>query len=228
MRVLDLFSGIGGFSLGLERAGMRTVAFCEADERKRAFLADAWPHIPCFPDVAALRGRDIEGRAIDIIAGGFPCQDVSHAGRRAGIEGERSGLWVEFCRLIRELRPRYALVENVPGLLSRGMGEVLADLAASGYDAEWDCVPAAAVGAPHLRARIWLLAYPGGLRDQAHDTVFAGRTELVLCPEWPAEPGIPRVDDGLPGWLVNAAGDAVVPEIVYRIGRAIMRAEYGE
>jgi DNA (cytosine-5)-methyltransferase 1 len=223
MNVLDLFSGIGGFSLGLERAGMRTVAFCEASEEKRAVLARGWPHVPCFPDVAALRGDSFSGQTIDVLAGGFPCQDVSHAGGRAGIEGERSGLWSEFSRLIREIRPRFALMENVPGLLSRGMGEVLGDLAASGYDAEWDCVPAAAVGAPHLRARIWILAYPCGFRDEADDTVFAGRSELVVCPRWPAESEAPRVDDGFPGWMVGAAGDAVVPQVVETIGRAIMR-----
>lgn len=226
MRVLDLFSGIGGFSLGLERAGMRTVAFCEAKEEKRAILARGWPGVPCFPDVAALRGSDLGGETIDLVAGGFPCQDVSHAGGRAGIEGERSGLWTHFARLIRELRPRFALMENVPGLLSRGMGEVLADLAASRYDAEWDCIPAAAVGAPHLRARIWILAYPCGFRDEADDTVFAGRSELVVHPRWPPEPEAARVDDGFPGWLVSAAGDAVVPQVVETIGRAIMKCAH--
>lgn len=224
MNVLDLFSGIGGFSLGLERAGMHTVAFCEANERKRAILARHWPHVPCFPDVATLSGDSLGGLAIDLVAGGFPCQDVSHSGRRAGIEGQRSGLWAHFSRILRLLEPKFALVENVPGLLSRGMGTVLADLAAGGYDAEWDCIPAAALGAPHLRARIWILAYPRGFRDEAHDTVFAGRSELVVHPAWPAEPEASRVDDGFPGWMVGAAGDAVVPQVVETIGRAIMTA----
>ncbi len=115
-------------------------------------------------------------------------------------------------------------MENVPGLLVRGIDRVLGDLADVGYDAEWDCVPAAAVGAPHLRARIWILAYPRGFRNEADDTIFAGRSELVLHPDWPAEPSAPRVDDGFPGWMVGAFGDAVVPEIPYRIGRAIMSA----
>jgi DNA (cytosine-5)-methyltransferase 1 len=96
---------------------------------------------------------------VDILAGGFPCQDLSYAGKGAGIDGERSGLWAEYARLIRELRPRYVVVENVSALLARGLGRVLGDLAACGYDAEWDCIPASAVGAPHRRDRIWLIAY---------------------------------------------------------------------
>jgi len=223
MNVLDLFSGIGAFSLGLERAGMRTVAFCEANERKRAVLAKHWPHIPCFPDVATLSGNQIRER-VDVICGGFPCQDLSLAGQRAGLAGERSGLWTHYARLIGELRPRFVIVENVPGLLVRGMDRVLGDLAALGFDAEWDCIPAAALGAPHLRARIWLLAYSRGFRDEAHDTLCAGRSELILCPGWAPEPNTDRVDDGTPGWVVNFAGDAVIPQIPEIIGRAIMTA----
>src|SRR3954470_19482651 len=97
MNVLDLFSGIGGFSLGLERAGMRTVAFCEIDPFCRTVLAKHWPAVPIFPDVTQLRGADVG--AVDVICGGFPCQDISVAGRRAGIEGERSGLWSEYARI---------------------------------------------------------------------------------------------------------------------------------
>jgi DNA (cytosine-5)-methyltransferase 1 len=226
LRVLDLFSGIGGFSLGLERTGgFETVAFCEFDERKRQILAGQWPSVRCFSDVAALSGDQVPGRPVDVVAGGFPCQDVSHSGRRAGLAGERSGLWTHFARLIRELRPRFAIVENVPGLLSRGMGDVLGDLASSGYDAEWDCIPAAAVGAPHLRARIWLLAYPRGFRDEADDTVFAGRSELVIHPRWAAEPDTPRVDDGTAAWVLRSAGAALVPQIPELIGKAILEAE---
>lgn len=223
MQVLDLFSGIGGFSLGLERAGMRTVAFCEVDERKRLALESHWPGVPIFPDVRTLHGGQVAG--IDMVCGGFPCQDVSVAGKRAGIGGERTGLWAEVCRIVREIRPRFALLENVPGLLVRGgLGKVLGDLADVGYDAEWDCIPAAAVGSPQLRARIWILAYPCGERNEADDTIFAGRSELVICPQWPPEPIAPRVDDGFPGWMVGAFGDAVVPRIPEIIGRAIMTA----
>jgi DNA (cytosine-5)-methyltransferase 1 len=105
---------------------------------------------------------------VDVLAGGFPCQDLSYAGKGAGIDGERSGLWGEYARLIRELRPRYVVVENVTALLARGMGRVLGDLAACGYDAEWDCIPAAAVGAPHRRDRVWIVAYPNGAGLEGH------------------------------------------------------------
>jgi DNA (cytosine-5)-methyltransferase 1 len=162
VRVLDLFSGIGGFSLGLERAGMRTVAFCEASEPKRVCLAHHWPGVPIYADVRELTGARLaaDGIGIDLICGGFPCQDISVAGKREGIEGERSGLWSEYARLIGEIRPRYVIVENVADLVVRGLGRVLGDLAALGFDAEWHCIPASAVGAPHERDRIWIVAYP--------------------------------------------------------------------
>lgn len=167
MRVLDLFSGIGGFSLGLERAGMTTVAFCEIDKKAQKVLRKHWPDVPIFEDVSTLTKEMLDERGItaDVICGGFPCQDISYAGAGAGIEGERSGLWSEYARLIGELRPRYAIVENVSALLSRGLDRVLGDLASLGYDAEWNCIPAAAVGAPHRRDRIWIVAYPSILQQ---------------------------------------------------------------
>jgi len=162
LRVLDLFSGIGGFSIGLERAGMTTVAFCEIDKKAQLVLKKHWPDVPVFEDVSTLtKGLlDERGITVDVICGGFPCQDISYAGAGAGIEGERSGLWSEYARLIGELRPRYVIVENVSALLSRGLDRVLGDLASFGYDAEWHCIPASAVGAPHRRDRIWIVAYP--------------------------------------------------------------------
>lgn len=166
LRVLDLFSGIGGFSLGLERAGMKTVAFCEISPKCRHLLATHWPDVPCFDDVTTLTGEQV-GR-VDVICGGFPCQDISFAGKGAGLAGERSGLWRHYARLIGELRPDYVIVENVAALLGRGLGDVLGDLAALGYDAWWDCIPAAAVGAPHRRDRLWLVAYPRGVEHQGY------------------------------------------------------------
>lgn len=162
LRVLDLFSGIGGFSLGLERTGgFETVAFCEIEPYPRAVLAKHWPGVPCYEDVRTLTADTLrrDGIAVDVICGGFPCQDLSFAGKRAGLEGARSGLWREYARLIGELRPRFVIVENVPGLLNLGMGAVLGDLAALGYDATWDCIPASAVGAPHRRDRVWIVAH---------------------------------------------------------------------
>jgi DNA (cytosine-5)-methyltransferase 1 len=160
VKVGGLFSGIGGIELGLERAGMQIVWHCEADEFCQHVLAERWPGHPVYPDVRELRAVDVE--PVDVLCGGFPCQDISQAGRGAGIDGARSGLWSEYARLVGELRPRYVVVENVAALLARGLERVLGDLAALGYDAEWDCVPAAAFGAPHLRDRVWLVAYPAG------------------------------------------------------------------
>jgi DNA (cytosine-5)-methyltransferase 1 len=154
MRVLDLFSGIGGFSLGLERAGMKTVAFCEVDPYARRVLAKHWPHVPTLGDIT----RVDEFPDADIICGGFPCQDISLAGKREGITGLRSGLYREMVRAIRVVRPLYAIMENVAALLNFGMGRVLGDLAAHGYDAEWDCISAGDVGAPHGRDRVWIAA----------------------------------------------------------------------
>jgi DNA (cytosine-5)-methyltransferase 1 len=159
MKILDLFSGIGGFSLGLERAGMTTVAFCEIDAKARLVLKKHWPNVPVFEDITTLTKADIHDE-IDIIAGGFPCQDISLAGKGAGLAGARSGLWSEFHRLIAEIRPRYAIIENVSALRNRGLDTVLRSLAEIGYDAEWHCIPACAVGAPHKRDRIWIVAYP--------------------------------------------------------------------
>ena len=159
MKILDLFSGIGGFSLGLERAGMTTVAFCEIDAKARLVLKKHWPNVPVFEDITTLTKADIHDE-IDIIAGGFPCQDISLAGKGAGLAGARSGLWSEFHRLIAEIRPRYAVIENVSALRNRGLDTVLRSLAEIGYDAEWHCIPACAVGAPHRRDRVWIVAYP--------------------------------------------------------------------
>jgi DNA (cytosine-5)-methyltransferase 1 len=162
MRVLDLFSGIGGFSLGLERAGMQTVAFCEIDPFCRKILAKHWPTVRQYEDVRTLTSATLsrDGISVDAICGGFPCQDISLAGKGAGIEGNRSGLWSQYARIIGEIRPRIVVVENVAALLGRGIYRVLGDLAALGYGAWWDCIPASAVGAPHRRDRVWIVAYP--------------------------------------------------------------------
>lgn len=169
MRLGSLFSGVGGLELGLERAipGAHTVFQVEQNPYARAVLAKHWPNAQRFHDVKEVGAHNLP--ACDLICGGFPCQDISVAGKRAGIEGERSGLWSEYARIIGELRPRYVVVENVAALLTGGMGRVLGDLAACGYDAMWDCVPAAAVGAPHRRDRLFIvgsLANPDSQQKQ--------------------------------------------------------------
>jgi DNA (cytosine-5)-methyltransferase 1 len=163
LNVLGLFSGIGGLELGLERAGMTTVGQVEIDPYCQRVLAKHWPAVPRHDDVrtAADWWLSEERPTVDVICGGFPCQDISVAGRRAGIiDGERSSLWTYLARTVRVLRPRYVLVENVSAILVRGLDVVAADLAEIGYDLEWDCIPAAAVGAPHRRDRWFGIAYP--------------------------------------------------------------------
>lgn len=157
LTVGSLFAGIGGFDLGFERAGFEIKWQVEIDPFCRAVLAKHWPHVRRYDDVRTV-GSELE--PVDVIVGGFPCQDISSAGAKAGISGAQSGLWREMFRIIRELQPRFVVVENVADLLARGLGRVLGDLASVGYDAEWDCIQAAAVGAPHGRDRLWLVAYP--------------------------------------------------------------------
>jgi DNA (cytosine-5)-methyltransferase 1 len=161
MKHLDLFSGIGGFALGLQRTGgFKTIGFCDFDTKTHAVLNKNFPGVPIYNDVRTLKGEDVG--TVDIVTGGFPCQDLSVAGKGAGLKGERSGLWYEMHRIIKETRPKWVIAENVAVLRSRGLDEVLGSLAEIGYDAEWHCIPASAVGAPHRRDRIWIVAYPNG------------------------------------------------------------------
>lgn len=235
LRVLDLFSGIGGFSLGLERTGgFETVAFCEIEEFPRRVLAKHWPNVPCYEDVRTLTAARLaaDGIAVDVICGGFPCQDISSAGRRAGLGGARSGLWSEYARLVCELRPKFVIVENSAELLSVGAGDVLADLAAIRYGAAWDCIPAAVLGAPHGRDRIWIVAYSEEIAGVHEPDVGCELRRWVSDAgnAWPACPwGTPsaavcRVDDGIPNRVdrTGALGNAVVPKIPELIGNAIL------
>lgn len=245
MYVLDLFSGIGGFSLGLERAGMHTVAFCERDPYCRAVLAKHWPHHTIFDDVQTLtweRVRNVIPFGVDVICGGFPCQDISSASAApAGIDGERSGLWRHFARLIGEIRPSYAIVENVADLAGRGLDRVLGDLREIGYNAEWNCIPASAVGAPHPRDRIWIVAYPApvlGEEQRRHQSrrILSRYGFLALVENegrgdpipswWAAEPSVGRVVHGIPNRVdrLGCLSNAVVPQIPEIIGMAIMNA----
>lgn len=158
MRIGSLFSGIGGIELGLERAGVgHTVWQCEQDTAAQAVLRTRWPGVPVYDDVRAIGAANVQ--PVDVLCGGFPCQDISVAGSGAGLSGARSGLWFEYLRLIRELRPRYVVAENVAALVTRGLDVVLGGLAKSGYDALWLPLRASDVGAPHRRERIFIVAW---------------------------------------------------------------------
>ncbi|BAQ90505.1 Site-specific DNA methylase (Dcm) [uncultured Mediterranean phage uvMED] len=160
MKVLDLFSGIGGFSVGLERAGFETVAFCEIEDYPRAVLRRHWPDVPIYRDIRQLTEEQLRADGIvpDVICGGYPCQPFSVAGRQRGQEDERH-LWPEMYRLIRECRPRWVISENVSGHIKLGLDEVLASLEAEGYTVWTFIIPACAVNAPHKRDRLWIVAH---------------------------------------------------------------------
>lgn len=154
----SLFSGIGGLELGLEWAGCgKTIWQVEQDEHARRVLEKHWPQAKRHKDVRLVGRSNLD--PVDIVCGGFPCQDLSFAGKGAGLSGARSGLWKEFVRIIRELRPKFVVVENVPALAVRGFGVVLGDLAKCGYDALWTSVSASDVGAPHRRERLFVVGW---------------------------------------------------------------------
>lgn len=251
LRVLSLFSGIGCIDLGLAwTGGFETVAFCEINPFARRVLAKHWPEVPCYDDVQTLTAERLEadGISVDVICGGFPCQDVSRLGRGAGLDGKYSGLWSEFARLIAGVKPDWVIVENSPTLRSRGLDRVLRSLYEIGYDAEWHCISAQSVGAPHQRDRIWIVAYAQGTRAglEAGNAQVAGRrpTETWAArlrhedwrPQdlgssagtwWASEPGVGRVAHGGPARMdrLRSLGNAAVPQIPEIIGRAILAAE---
>lgn len=224
LKVLSLFSGIGGWDLGLERTGgFETVRFCEIDPHARAVLEEHWPGAPCHDDVETMPFE--EGEA-DVVTASFPCQDISIAGPGAGLAGSRSGLFWHVVRALRLVRPDYVGLENVAALLDRGMGTVLGSLAAERYDAEWDCVQAYQVGLPHARSRIVVTAHPhgegelqpgwgiGNERGWIHDRFQEG--------SWPLP--IDEGDGPIDGVSQRLLGNCFVPQIPEIIGRAILAA----
>jgi len=242
MKVLDLFSGIGGFGLGLEAAGMATEALCEIEPYPRKVLALRWPQTRCYDDVRTLTADRLvrDGIALpDIICGGFPCQDLSASGDQKGIgEETRSGLFRHIIRLAVEVgsvgQKPYLLFENVTRLLSgpaenpgEWFGEFLNALAEIGYDAEWFCLSAASIGAPHERDRIWVVAYPhetqlerGGISRR----VYEKHADFGDSCWGQDKPGVVRTLDGVPSQMdrVGCLGNAIVPRIAQIIGEAIM------
>jgi len=249
LKLLDLFSGIGGFSLGLESTGyFETVAFCEFDKHARQVLNKHWPEIKIYEDVRTLDAKKYRG-SVDVVCGGFPCQDLSGAGSQKGItEGERSSLYIEMLRIIGECLPRYAIFENVTGLLTgesgRWFAKFLYDLASVGYDAEWHCIPASELGAPHHRDRVWVIAYPtserraemvlqnlpgnGNKTDERWSSINAGPLGGACSWEdWENESGIQLIVDGVPKGIHRCKqhGNSVVPAIPKLIGEAIIEFE---
>ena len=166
MKVLDLFSGIGGFSLGLEWAGMETIAMCEKDKFCRQVLAKHWPDITIYEDIRKLDGREYKN-AVDVVCGGFPCQPFSVAGKQLGKEDDRH-LWPEMLRVIKESAPTWVIGENVSGFVSMALDDVCLDLEAEGYEVQSFVIPACAVEAHHKRDRCWIVAYANELRLEEH------------------------------------------------------------
>lgn len=237
--LLDLFSGIGGFSLGLERTGgFKTAAFCEIDPKAQKVLRKHWPDVPLYGDIRELTLERLLSDGVPLpraICGGFPCQDISSANIKTdGIVGNRSGLWSEMFRLIRDVRPTWAIIENVSDLRFRGFALVLQDLTSVGYRVEWHCIPASALGAPHQRDRLWIIAYCDS--DGEGEPVVAQHDEAPWLPKhadlstfyhwWQGEPGVDRMAHGVPHRMdrLRQLGNAVVPQIPELIGRAILEA----
>ena len=232
MNELALFAGAGGGILGGHLLGWRTIAAVEIEDYPRRVLlqrqADGLlPRFPIWDDIRTFDGKHWAGK-VDVISGGFPCQDISAAGKGAGLDGERSGLWGEMARVIHEVRPKFVFVENSPMLTSRGLGRVLGDLASMGFDAKWGVLGADSIGLPHRRERIWVLATNPSIKFDKR----SGKKEIFWKPRIQGEfysrvdknehglrsifePGLCRTRNGLPGQVdrLKAIGNAQVPRV---------------
>ena len=237
--MLDLFSGIGGFSYGMEATGsISTKAFVEINDFCGKVLQKHWPNIPVYKDI---RNVTIRKNTFDIICGGFPCQDVSCAavGKQQSILGNRSGLWFEYLRLISEGKPTWVVIENVENLRNKGLATILQQLTALGYDAEWHIIRACDVGFPHVRKRIWIIAYL--MRDgMERNSPFPlqglrsipwrenGRRCEDFLRRWNSTDAILlRSSNGIPNYMdrVNALGNSIIPQIAYLIATAILETK---
>jgi DNA (cytosine-5)-methyltransferase 1 len=243
---LDLFSGIGGFALAAKWNGYRTVGFCDNEPYAQAVLKKHWPEVPCHKDIREVRGELYAG--VTLLTGGFPCQDISYAKswttqgkfESNGIDGQRSGLWFEMQRIIKEARPKFVVAENVQALTNQGLDIVLQSLADIGYDAEWQVVPAAMFGAPHLRKRIWIVAYPVSIGRKHESIIFSEEfgQEIQRSPEWESCRTICKINgkkimpesfgiyDGIPAkpyrpQRIRGLGNAIVPQVASEIIRCI-------
>lgn len=247
IRVLDLFSGIGGFSLGLERAGMKTVAFVEIDEFCQKVLKKHWPDIPIFSDIRNF-GKEVLNEKVDVICGGFPCQPFSVAGKRGGRKDNRY-LWNEMFRVIQEFKPTWVIAENVHGILSIEQGivfeQVCLDLESENYEVQSFIIPACAVNAPHRRYRVWIIANSERMgwekrpwkdiqfkeqipKRQNIRNIDTERFTNAWEGTWfEVTTKLCRVGDGVSNRMdrLRCLGNAVVPQIVEIIGRVITEIE---
>jgi len=235
LKHLDLFSGIGGFALAAQWAGIETVAFCEIDDFACKVLNKNFPGVPVHRDIRELDGSLYAG--IDIITGGYPCQPFSEAGKRKGAEDDRH-LWPEMLRVVKQARPAFIIAENVVGHITLGLDNVLNDLEREGYAARPLIIPACAVDSPHRRDRVWILAYAEGERCNNGDdrtnkrttareehpfTDKGGDFSRMEAGGWAREPRVPRVANGIPNRVDRnkALGNAIVPQVAYEILRCI-------
>jgi DNA (cytosine-5)-methyltransferase 1 len=218
--------------LGFDRAGLQCSWQVEIDENCQRILKKHWPEVPKHGDI-----RTFEPTPVDVVCGGFPCQDISNAGKCEGIDGQRSGLWSEYVRIIRTIRPRFVVVENVAALLVRGLDRVLRDLAACGYDAEWSVLSACQWGYPHARERLFCVAYPNGSELRTSGAAEAQRRTTnvfidgvsEITPMESRRAIVANVDSavyGVSGVVdeLRPYGNAVIPDMAEWIGRAILRS----
>ena len=237
LTVGSLFSGIGGLDLGLERAGMKVIWQSEIDPYASAVLKKHWPDVVNHGNIKTIDWETVDRP--DVLCGGYPCQPFSTAGKRQGTEDERH-LWPWVLAAISRLRPRYAIMENVRGHLSLGGTTVIGELARIGYCAEWRVISANSVGAPHLRQRIFIVAYPqssdGGITEPHRMvTAFGQAAKLgkqncsirTIGDWWKSEPNVGRVADGVPARVdrLRGLGNAVVPQVAEVIGRLVIAHE---
>lgn len=236
MKHLDLFSGIGGFALAARWMGWETIQFVEIDKFCQKVLNKNFPNIPIHDDIKTFDGSKYRG-TIDILTGGFPCQDLSSSGTGQGISGSRSGLWHEMLRVSIECKPSVIVIENSPNLLTKGFEKVLHPLSEEGYNVEWQCLYASDVGQPHGRERVFIVAYSNeigrfktgffeGINREKHSkrssiaangTIdFDGRTYTKIPEDLLLDDGISYAMD-----FVGAFGNAIVPQVAYEILRTI-------
>ena len=238
LTVGSLFSGIGGLDLGLERAGMKVIWQSEIDQFASKVLKKHWPEVPNYGDIKQIDWRTVERP--NVICGGYPCQPFSQAGKRKGTDDPRH-LWPWVRQAISELRPEYAILENVRGHLSLGGTQVVGELAEIGYDAEWQLVSAASQGATHVRERLFILAYPQRERNGQHrqptdvaETCrfgpidIRGKESNERGQWWAHQPNMGRVVYGVPNRVdrLRGLGNSVVPQVAEYVGRLVMN-DYG-